>query len=191
MLCGPGDETRGAARHAAVEADPLRGQGNLLVSREIELPGRSALTRSSTTLALLAAEPSFVSLVGAVVPLREAESAFAITADRSRSCKVLLDFPPEQRLATAVAAWQKDPPVGGGRSHDGGTCPGTAHGHQSSTARPGGMTSGVSWWFHSGCGDGVVRRRGVGDHDGHGVRWRRGRGRVVGRRRQWRLERRG
>jgi L-idonate 5-dehydrogenase len=27
-----------------------------------------------------------------VVPVREAESAFALAADRGRSCKVLLDF---------------------------------------------------------------------------------------------------
>ncbi len=40
----------------------------------------------------LAVEPSFDGLVSAVVPVREAESAFALAADRSRSCKVLLDF---------------------------------------------------------------------------------------------------
>jgi len=67
--------------------------GNLVVSREIELRGAFRFDAEfDEALALLAAEPSFDALVSAVVPLREAESAFALAADRGRSCKVLLDF---------------------------------------------------------------------------------------------------
>ncbi|MFF8969248.1 hypothetical protein [Streptomyces sp. NPDC014995] len=40
----------------------------------------------------LAAEGSFDGLVGAVVPVREAEAAFAPAADRGRSREVLLGF---------------------------------------------------------------------------------------------------
>ncbi|RPF32298.1 L-idonate 5-dehydrogenase [Streptomyces sp. TLI_185] len=67
--------------------------GNLVVSREIELRGAFRFdTEFDEALRLLAAEPAFDALVSAVVPVREAESAFALAADRSRSCKVLLDF---------------------------------------------------------------------------------------------------
>ncbi|MFI7404512.1 L-idonate 5-dehydrogenase [Streptomyces sp. NPDC049541] len=67
--------------------------GNLVVSREIELRGAFRFdTEFDDALRLLAAEPAFDGLVSAVVPVREAESAFALAADRSRSCKVLLDF---------------------------------------------------------------------------------------------------
>ncbi|MFF4834326.1 L-idonate 5-dehydrogenase [Streptomyces sp. NPDC001315] len=67
--------------------------GNLVVSREIELRGAFRFdTEFDDALELLAAEPAFDGLVSAVVPLREAESAFALAADRGRSCKVLLDF---------------------------------------------------------------------------------------------------
>ncbi|MGP4010035.1 L-idonate 5-dehydrogenase [Streptomyces sp. 4N124] len=67
--------------------------GNLVVSREIDLRGAFRFdTEFDEALTLLAAEPSFDGLVSAVVPVREAESAFALAADRSRSCKVLLDF---------------------------------------------------------------------------------------------------
>ncbi|MGW1271096.1 zinc-binding dehydrogenase, partial [Streptomyces sp. NPDC002491] len=67
--------------------------GNLLVSREIELRGAFRFdTEFDDALRLLAAEPAFDALVSAVVPVREAESAFALAADRSRSCKVLLSF---------------------------------------------------------------------------------------------------
>ncbi|MFF4358138.1 L-idonate 5-dehydrogenase [Streptomyces sp. NPDC001604] len=67
--------------------------GNLVVSREIELRGAFRFdTEFDEALRLLAAEPAFDGLVSAVVPVREAESAFALAADRSRSCKVLLDF---------------------------------------------------------------------------------------------------
>ncbi|MFJ3897030.1 L-idonate 5-dehydrogenase [Streptomyces sp. NPDC090083] len=67
--------------------------GNLLVSREIELRGAFRFdTEFDDALRLLAVEPAFDALVSAVVPVREAESAFALAADRSRSCKVLLDF---------------------------------------------------------------------------------------------------
>ncbi|MGI5424764.1 L-idonate 5-dehydrogenase [Streptomyces sp. CA-179760] len=67
--------------------------GNLVVSREIELRGAFRFdTEFDEALELLAVESSFDGLVSAVVPVGEAESAFALAADRSRSCKVLLDF---------------------------------------------------------------------------------------------------
>ncbi|MFH9549579.1 L-idonate 5-dehydrogenase [Streptomyces sp. NPDC017435] len=67
--------------------------GNLLVSREIELRGAFRFdTEFDAALHLLAAEPAFDALISAVVPVRDAESAFALAADRARSCKVLLDF---------------------------------------------------------------------------------------------------
>ncbi|WP_405611089.1 L-idonate 5-dehydrogenase [Streptomyces sp. NBC_00076] len=67
--------------------------GNLVVSREIELRGAFRFDGEfDEALELLAAEPAFDALVSDVVPVAEAESAFALAADRSRSCKVLLDF---------------------------------------------------------------------------------------------------
>ncbi|MFD5804112.1 L-idonate 5-dehydrogenase [Streptomyces sp. NPDC127020] len=67
--------------------------GNLVVSREIELRGAFRFDGEfDAALDLLAAEPAFDALVGAVVPVRDAESAFELAADRSRSCKVLIDF---------------------------------------------------------------------------------------------------
>ncbi|WP_406328769.1 L-idonate 5-dehydrogenase [Streptomyces sp. NBC_00203] len=67
--------------------------GNLVVSREIELRGAFRFdTEFDEALALLAVESSFDDLVSAVVPVRNAESAFALAADRNKSCKVLLDF---------------------------------------------------------------------------------------------------
>ncbi|WP_406009882.1 L-idonate 5-dehydrogenase [Streptomyces sp. NBC_00637] len=67
--------------------------GNLVVSREIELRGAFRFdTEFDAALRLLAAEPAFDALISAVVPVRDAESAFALAADRARSCKVLLDF---------------------------------------------------------------------------------------------------
>ncbi|QKZ22696.1 L-idonate 5-dehydrogenase [Streptomyces chartreusis] len=67
--------------------------GNLVVSREIELRGAFRFdTEFDAALELLAVEGSFDALVSAVVPVRRAEEAFALAADRSRSCKVLLDF---------------------------------------------------------------------------------------------------
>ncbi|MFI1925295.1 MULTISPECIES: L-idonate 5-dehydrogenase [unclassified Streptomyces] len=67
--------------------------GNLVVSREIELRGAFRFdTEFDAALHLLAAEPAFDALISAVVPVRDAESAFALAADRDRSCKVLLDF---------------------------------------------------------------------------------------------------
>jgi L-idonate 5-dehydrogenase len=69
--------------------------GNLVVSREIELRGAFRFDAEfDEALRLLAAEPAFDGLVSAVVPVTEAESAFALAADRGRSCKVLLDFGP-------------------------------------------------------------------------------------------------
>ncbi|MFF4570132.1 L-idonate 5-dehydrogenase [Streptomyces sp. NPDC001410] len=67
--------------------------GNLLVSREIELRGAFRFdTEFDEALRLLAARAEFDGLISAVVPVRQAEAAFALAADRSRSCKVLLDF---------------------------------------------------------------------------------------------------
>lgn len=67
--------------------------GNLVVSREIELRGAFRFdTEFDAALELLAVEGSFDGMVSAVLPVRRAEEAFALAADRSRSCKVLLDF---------------------------------------------------------------------------------------------------
>ncbi|WBO67339.1 L-idonate 5-dehydrogenase [Streptomyces camelliae] len=67
--------------------------GNLLVSREIELRGAFRFgAEFDDALHLLAARPQFDELISAVVPVHSAEHAFALAADRSRSCKVLLDF---------------------------------------------------------------------------------------------------
>ncbi|WP_328564597.1 L-idonate 5-dehydrogenase [Streptomyces coelicoflavus] len=67
--------------------------GNLVVSREIELRGAFRFDGEfDDALRLLAVEPAFDALVSAVVPVRDAASAFELAADRSRSCKVLLDF---------------------------------------------------------------------------------------------------
>ncbi|MBB4716312.1 L-idonate 5-dehydrogenase [Streptomyces luteogriseus] len=67
--------------------------GNLVVSREIELRGAFRFdTEFDQALELLAVEPVFDGLISAVVPVAEAESAFALAGDRSRACKVLLDF---------------------------------------------------------------------------------------------------
>ncbi|MEW2285805.1 L-idonate 5-dehydrogenase [Streptomyces sp. NPDC047841] len=67
--------------------------GNLMVSREIEVRGAFRFAAEfDDALELLAARGEFVGLVSAVVPVREAESAFVLAADRERSCKVLLEF---------------------------------------------------------------------------------------------------
>ncbi|MFJ7076663.1 L-idonate 5-dehydrogenase [Streptomyces sp. NPDC098781] len=67
--------------------------GNLVVSREIDLRGAFRFdTEFDPALELLATEPSFDGLVSAVIPVSQAEEAFALAADRGRSCKVLLDF---------------------------------------------------------------------------------------------------
>ncbi|MFG2787612.1 L-idonate 5-dehydrogenase [Streptomyces sp. NPDC048419] len=72
---------------------PTPFAGNLVVSREIELRGALRFdTEFDQALRLLAAEPALDGLVSAVVPVAETESAFALAADRGRSCKVLLDF---------------------------------------------------------------------------------------------------
>ncbi|KDN77927.1 zinc-binding alcohol dehydrogenase [Streptomyces olindensis] len=69
--------------------------GNLVVSREIALRGAFRFDAEfDDALGLLAAEPGFDGLVSAVVPVGEAESAFVLAADRSRACKVLLEFAP-------------------------------------------------------------------------------------------------
>jgi L-idonate 5-dehydrogenase len=67
--------------------------GNLVVSREIDLRGAFRFhAEFDEALRLLATEPALDALISAVVPVAEAERAFALAADRSRSCKVLLDF---------------------------------------------------------------------------------------------------
>ncbi|MEV3969612.1 L-idonate 5-dehydrogenase [Streptomyces sp. NPDC050698] len=67
--------------------------GNLVVSREIELRGAFRFDGEfDEALTLLTVESLFDELISAVVPVAEAESAFTLAADRSRSCKVLLDF---------------------------------------------------------------------------------------------------
>ncbi|CAL9408554.1 L-idonate 5-dehydrogenase (NAD(P)(+)) [Streptomyces sp. enrichment culture] len=67
--------------------------GNLVVSRDIELRGAFRFDGEfDAALDLLAAGSALDGLVSAVLPARDAESAFALAADRSRSCKVLLDF---------------------------------------------------------------------------------------------------
>lgn len=67
--------------------------GNLVVSREIELRGAFRFgAEFDDALELLAARGEFDGLVSAVVPVREAEAAFALASDRERSCKVLLEF---------------------------------------------------------------------------------------------------
>ncbi|WOT37949.1 L-idonate 5-dehydrogenase [Streptomyces coeruleorubidus] len=67
--------------------------GNLVVSREIELRGAFRFDEEfDQALELLAGEAAFDGLISAVVPVADAEFAFALAADRSRSCKVLLDF---------------------------------------------------------------------------------------------------
>jgi L-idonate 5-dehydrogenase len=67
--------------------------GNLLVSREIELRGAFRFDAEfDDALELLAARGEFDGLVSAVVPVRDAAAGFALAADRSRSCKVLLEF---------------------------------------------------------------------------------------------------
>ncbi|MFF7973043.1 alcohol dehydrogenase catalytic domain-containing protein [Streptomyces sp. NPDC007905] len=69
--------------------------GNLAVSREIELRGAFRFdTEFDEALELLAARGELEGLISAVVPVRAAESAFALAADRGRSCKVLLAFEP-------------------------------------------------------------------------------------------------
>ncbi|KUN00920.1 L-idonate 5-dehydrogenase [Streptomyces yokosukanensis] len=67
--------------------------GNLLVSREIELRGAFRFgAEFDDALHLLAAKGEFDGLISAVVPVSGAEEAFALAADRVRSCKVLLEF---------------------------------------------------------------------------------------------------
>ncbi|MBX7549939.1 L-idonate 5-dehydrogenase [Streptomyces sp. NPDC004232] len=67
--------------------------GNLLVSREIELRGAFRFgAEFDDALELLAARGEFDGLISRVVPVADAEEAFALAADRSRSCKVLLEF---------------------------------------------------------------------------------------------------
>ncbi|MFF2851775.1 L-idonate 5-dehydrogenase [Streptomyces sp. NPDC058001] len=67
--------------------------GNLVVSREIELRGAFRFdTEFDEALTLLATAPHFDALISEVTPLADAPHAFTSAADRSRSCKVLLDF---------------------------------------------------------------------------------------------------
>ncbi|MEV7137429.1 L-idonate 5-dehydrogenase [Streptomyces tauricus] len=69
--------------------------GNLVVSREIDLRGAFRFDEEfDDALQLLATAPHFDHLISATIPLTEAESAFTLAADRTKSCKVLLDFTP-------------------------------------------------------------------------------------------------
>ncbi|MFJ8938202.1 L-idonate 5-dehydrogenase [Streptomyces sp. NPDC102365] len=71
--------------------------GNLVVSREIDLRGAFRFDGEfDEALALLAREARFDHLISAVLPLPEATAAFTLAADRTQSCKVLLDFTPEK-----------------------------------------------------------------------------------------------
>lgn len=67
--------------------------GNLVVSREIELRGALRFDAEfDEAIGLLGREELFDALVSAVVPVEQADEAFALAGDRTRSCKVLLDF---------------------------------------------------------------------------------------------------
>ncbi|ALO92832.1 Zinc-binding alcohol dehydrogenase [Streptomyces hygroscopicus subsp. limoneus] len=67
--------------------------GNLVVSREIELRGAFRFDAEfDDALHLLAARGEFDGLISFVLPVTAAGSAFALAADRERSCKVLLEF---------------------------------------------------------------------------------------------------
>ncbi|CAM5401525.1 MULTISPECIES: L-idonate 5-dehydrogenase [Streptomyces] len=67
--------------------------GNLVVSREIDLRGAFRFDAEfDDALELLAARGEFDGLISSVVPVTAAGSAFALAADRERSCKVLLEF---------------------------------------------------------------------------------------------------
>ncbi|AKJ14173.1 zinc-binding alcohol dehydrogenase [Streptomyces incarnatus] len=67
--------------------------GNLLVSREIELRGAFRFgAEFDGALELLAGRGELDGLVSAVVPVRDAAAGFELAADRSRSCKVLVEF---------------------------------------------------------------------------------------------------
>ncbi|POX62746.1 L-idonate 5-dehydrogenase [Streptomyces sp. Ru62] len=67
--------------------------GNLVVSREIELRGAFRFDAEfDDALELLAGRGEFDGLISSVAPVAAAESAFALAADRGRSCKVLLEF---------------------------------------------------------------------------------------------------
>ncbi|MEU4036382.1 L-idonate 5-dehydrogenase [Streptomyces collinus] len=72
---------------------PTPFAGNLVVSRELQLRGAFRFdTEFDTALDLLATREELAGLITATVPVRSAESAFELAADRTRSCKVLLDF---------------------------------------------------------------------------------------------------
>ncbi|MFE1194329.1 L-idonate 5-dehydrogenase [Streptomyces olivaceoviridis] len=67
--------------------------GNLVVSREIELRGAFRFDAEfDDALHLLADRGEFDGLISSVLPVTAAGSAFALAADRERSCKVLLEF---------------------------------------------------------------------------------------------------
>ncbi|MFE9353914.1 L-idonate 5-dehydrogenase [Streptomyces olivaceoviridis] len=67
--------------------------GNLVVSREIDLRGAFRFDAEfDDALHLLAARGEFDGLISSVLPVTAAGSAFALAADRERSCKVLLEF---------------------------------------------------------------------------------------------------
>ncbi|MET9010887.1 L-idonate 5-dehydrogenase [Streptomyces olivaceoviridis] len=67
--------------------------GNLVVSREIDLRGAFRFDAEfDDALHLLADRGDFDGLISSVLPVTAAGSAFALAADRERSCKVLLEF---------------------------------------------------------------------------------------------------
>ncbi|AEY88400.1 zinc-binding alcohol dehydrogenase [Streptomyces hygroscopicus subsp. jinggangensis 5008] len=67
--------------------------GNLVVSREIDLRGAFRFDAEfDDALHLLADRGEFDGLISSVLPVTAAGSAFALAADRERSCKVLLEF---------------------------------------------------------------------------------------------------
>ncbi|NYI07359.1 L-idonate 5-dehydrogenase [Allostreptomyces psammosilenae] len=67
--------------------------GNLLVSREIDLRGAFRFDDEfDDALRLLAATPALEALITDVLPLDRAGDAFRLAADRTRSCKVLLEL---------------------------------------------------------------------------------------------------
>ncbi|WP_131746223.1 L-idonate 5-dehydrogenase [Frankia sp. Cppng1_Ct_nod] len=67
--------------------------GNIVVTRELTLRGAFRFDHEfDTALALLADGLPVGPVVSATLPLADAPSAFALAADRSRACKVLLDL---------------------------------------------------------------------------------------------------
>jgi L-idonate 5-dehydrogenase len=67
--------------------------GNLLVTRELSLVGAFRFDAEfADALDLLGDGPSLAPVVSAVLPFDRAREAFELAGDRTRACKVLLDF---------------------------------------------------------------------------------------------------